>query len=249
MKTVIRLLLGVSICFLAYICVMSLVTPIKFENTREARQDAVVKNLVHLRTAELEFFNQNKRYTDDLDSLVLFLRTAKKAEVFKQGSLTDKQLEAGLTEQKAAKIIETAKQKALKNKKLTFENEDELYAYIRQNDADIKKYNLQDFRRDTVYVPLIPAVYKEALDSVSVGDIVYIPYTDKVKYEVSVNNEFVSKGAPHPVFEIRAPYSIYLADLDEQELVNLIDKEEKLEHFPGLKVGSVTEPTTAGNWE
>ncbi len=225
MKTVIRLLLGVSICFLAYICVMSLVTPIKFENTREARQDAVVANLVHLRTAELEYYNQNKRYTDDLDSLVLFLRTAKKAEVYKEGSLTDKQLEAGLTEQKAANIVRKGNQK------------------------EIAKWGLENFKRDTLYVPLIPAVYKGTLDSISVGEIIYIPYTDRVKYEVSVDNEFTSKGAPHPVFEIRAPYSIYLADLDEQELVNLIDKEEKLEHFPGLKVGSVTEPTTAGNWE
>ena len=175
MKTVLRILLCVSICFLAYICVMSLVTPIKFENTREARQDAVVANLVHLRTAELEFYNQNKRYTDDLDSLVLFLRTAKKAEVYKEGSLTDKQLEAGLTEQKAANIVRKGNQK------------------------EIAKWGLENFKRDTIFVPVIPAIYKGALDSVTVGDIIYIPYTDHIKYEISVDNEFVSKGTPHPV--------------------------------------------------
>ena len=37
---------------------------------------------------------------------------------------------------------------------------------------------------------------------------------------------------------------------DEQELINLIDQEKTLEHYPGLKVGDVEEPNNyAGNWE
>jgi hypothetical protein len=41
-----------------------------------------------------------------------------------------------------------------------------------------------------------------------------------------------------------------LHDLDEQELANLMDKEKKLEHYTGLKVGSVEAPNNnAGNWE
>ena len=125
MKTTIRILLGVAICLLTYLCVMSVVTPIRFEEKRNAREGAVIKNLVNIRTAEVEFKLQNGRFTADLDSLLLFLKTAKKKEVLKEGALTDAQLEAGMTEQKAVKIIQKGNQK------------------------EIEKNGLQGFRRDT----------------------------------------------------------------------------------------------------
>ena len=72
-----------------------------------------------------------------------------------------------------------------------------------------------------------------------------------VKFEVETNNGYTtSQGIKVPIFEIRAHYDTYLHDLNNQERVNLIDKEEKLEHYPGLKVGSVDAPNNnAGNWE
>ena len=59
MKTTFRILLALAICFLAYICVDSVVTPIQFEETRAQREEAVVKNLIHIRAAEVEFKNQH----------------------------------------------------------------------------------------------------------------------------------------------------------------------------------------------
>ena len=48
----------------------------------------------------------------------------------------------------------------------------------------------------------------------------------------------------------RAPFESYLADLNQQELVNLIDRETKLDHYAGLKVGDIYAPNNnAGNWE
>ncbi len=61
MKTTFRILLACAIVFLTYICVDSVVTPIEFEETRVQREEAVVKNLIHIRTAEVEFKNQNGR--------------------------------------------------------------------------------------------------------------------------------------------------------------------------------------------
>ena len=113
MKTTFRILLACAIVFLAYICVDSVVTPIEFEETRVQREAAIVKNLIHIRTAEVEFKNQHGRFIADADSLLLFLKTAPKKEVLKEGSLTDKQLEAGMTEHKAVKIIDKAKAKAM----------------------------------------------------------------------------------------------------------------------------------------
>jgi hypothetical protein len=40
-----------------------------------------------------------------------------------------------------------------------------------------------------------------------------------------------------------------LEGLDEQSVTNLIAAREQLERFPGIKVGSMTEASTDGNWE
>lgn len=242
-------LLSIAAVVMAYFCVMSVVTPITFENTRTEREVAVVQNLINLRTAELEFNREHGRFTADLDSLVLFLKTTPKKEVLKEGSLTDKQLEAGLNEHKAVKIMETAKAKALK--KQTFESDEALYAYIWENDKEVINNGLAGFRRDTIEKNMIETLFKGALTAENVDQIIYIPYTDKQRFELEVNNEYkTSQGISVPLFEARAPFSTYLGDLNEQELVNLIDKEQELDHYAGLKVGSIDAPNNnAGNWE
>ena len=251
MKTniIIRICLVIAVIVMAYFCIDSVVTPIRFEEQREAREVNVIKNLVALRTAEVEFKNVNSRYTADLDSLIAFLRTTPKKEVLKEGRLTEKQLEAGLTEHKAVKILDNAKLKALK--KQQFDNDDELYAYVWENDAEVKKNELQGFRRDTILTNMIASLYKGEYNEENIGEIIYIPYTDRLKFEAEVDNNYsTSQGIRVPLVEVRAHYNTYLADLDDQERVNLIDKEEKLEHYPGLKIGDVTSPNNnAGNWE
>lgn len=249
MKTTFRILLAVAICFLAYICVDSVVTPIEFEETRVEREQAVVKNLIHLRTAEVEFKNQHGRFIADADSLILFLRTAPKKEVLKEGSLTDAQLEKGLTEPKAVKIIDKAKAKAMS--KLKTDDPEVIYPYIWENDKDVKDAGLKGFRRDTIERNMIETLYKGEFTAENIDQIVVIPFSDNLRYEIEVNDEYkTSQGIHVPLFEARAPFETYLADQDKQELVNLIDKEKKLDHYPGLKVGSVEAPNNnAGNWE
>ena len=243
--------LAVAAVVMAIFCVQSVTTPIKFEETRVQREVAVIKNLVDLRTAEVEYHHQKGVFTANLDSLLLFLKTAPKKEVLKEGSLTDKQLEAGLTENKAVKILNEAKKKALKNKNLTFDNNDALYAYIWENDAEVKKNGLQGFRRDTIESNMIQSLYKGEYDATTIDKIVLIPFSENLRFEVEVNNDYkTSQGIRVPLFEARAPFTAYLADLNEQELVNLIDREEKLEHYAGLKVGDIYSPNNnAGNWE
>ena len=239
MKTTFRILLALAICFLAYICVDSVVTPIQFEETRAQREEAVVKNLIHIRAAEGEFKNQHGR----------FMKTAPKKEVLKEGSLTDKQLEAGMTEPKAVKLIDKAKAKAMS--KLKTDDPEAIYEYIWANDKDIKDAGLQGFRRDTIERNMIETLYKGEFTAENIDQIVLIPYSDNLRFEIEVNDEYqTTQGIHVPLFEARAPFETYLADQDKQELVNLIDKEQKLEHYPGLKVGSIEAPNNnAGNWE
>ena len=137
-KIIITTLLGVAVIFMAYICINSVVTPIKFEEVRVQREAKVINNLVSLRTAEAQFRLDKGYFTADLDSLVDYLKTAPKKEVFKVGSLTEKQLENGMTETKAAKILERARLKA--QRKMKYQGADSLtllYNYIWENDREV----------------------------------------------------------------------------------------------------------------
>ena len=251
-KIVLNTALALGVVFMAVICVKSVVTPIKFEEERAVRETQVIANLISLRTAEAQFRLDKGYFTADLDSLVDYLKTAPKKEVLKEGSLSEKQLEDGMTETKAAKILERARIKA--QRKMKFQGPDslvQLYNYVWENDRDVKSVGLQGFRRDTILTNMIQSLYKGQYTEETIGEIIYIPHTNHVKFEVETNNEYkTSQGINVPIFEIRAHYNTYLHDLNKQELVNLIDKEQKLDHYPGLKVGSIDAPNNnAGNWE
>ena len=231
MKTIIRILLGCAVAFLCFICVNSVTTPIKFEKVRAEREPAVIKNLVALRTAENEFRMQNGRFTANLDSLILFVKTGTKKEVVKEGALTDKQLEEGLTELKAVRMIQKAQKTG--------------------NWKEVKEAGLEGFKRDTISAPLLSSLYKGAYDEKTIEEIVYVPYSNGKKYEVLVNDNYsTAQGIRVPLVEVRAAFDIWMADQDPQELVNLNDKEEQLGHFAGLRFGNIDEPNNnAGNWE
>ena len=95
----------------------------------------------------------------------------------------------------------------------------------------------------------------------SVGDVIfknrknfdpesiqYIPFSGGKKFSLSASVIEISKVRV-PVFEITAEYSLILFGMDEQLIQNLIKKQKEYERFPGLKVGSLTEASTDGNWE
>lgn len=227
MKTVVRVLLGISVVFLSYLCVVSVLTPIRFEEEKSKREKVIVQHLINIRAAELEFKEANGRFTANIDSLVLFLQNTKKKEVKKEGALTEAQLEAGLTEEKAVKIIQKG------------------------NLKEIEENGLTNFRRDTVYTDMIVSLYKDAYTAETIADLFVIPFSDGKQFEVAVNNTYMSSSNINvPLFEARAHYDTYLSDLNRQELTNAKDVAKTLERYAGLKVGSVVEPNNnAGNWE
>lgn len=227
MKTTIKILLFVAIAMLAYLCFMSIRTPIQFEKIRAEREKEVVQSLINLRIAQIEYRDQNGFYASNLDTLVNFIKTGKKKVVLKEGILTDAQLASGLTEKKAVSIVQKG------------------------NKREIAEAGLENFRRDTTVVPLLDALYHNKLNLASVDNLKYIPYSDNTEFELDVSLEYVSSnGVIIPLCEIRAPFRAFLMDANRQETLNLIDLQRKLEKFPGLKVGSVTEPNNfAGNWE
>lgn len=76
----------------------------------------------------------------------------------------------------------------------------------------------------------------------------YVPFTDKAVFELEAG-EIDRGGVKVSVFEAKVPFNVYLAGLELQRIMNMSAKEKDLERYPGLKVGSMKEPSTDGNWE
>jgi phosphoribosyl-AMP cyclohydrolase len=81
------------------------------------------------------------------------------------------------------------------------------------------------------------------------GEIRYVPGT-QVQFNMDTATLISGSGYSINVFEASVKFDDYLSDLNMQELINLDDKANKQNKFPGLRVGSLTEiNNNAGNWE
>lgn len=78
--------------------------------------------------------------------------------------------------------------------------------------------------------------------------IKYVPYSDGVKFELAAG-AIDRAGIKVSVYEIKAPYTTYTKGLDRQLVINLTKSKEDIDRYPGLKLGSMEEPSTDGNWE
>ena len=76
----------------------------------------------------------------------------------------------------------------------------------------------------------------------------YIPFSNGEVFEIEAG-EIDRSGIKVSVYEIRAPFDTYLRGLDRQLVINLTKAKEDIERYPGMKVGSMSEPSTDGNWE
>lgn len=96
---------------------------------------------------------------------------------------------------------------------------------------------------------------KSVLDSLfgkdyPVDRLQYIPFTNGKKFIMGAGQVPTVSGVVVKVFEVYANFDTLLADLDPQLVTNYTYEREKVTHFPGLRVGSLTEATNnAGNWE
>ncbi len=102
--------------------------------------------------------------------------------------------------------------------------------------------------RDTIgYIPVIDSLFGKRI-GYNVNNLRYIPFTNNISFELDAN--LIEKGGVDVnVFEATALYKEYLNGLDDQMVLNLIASKEQIEKYPGLKVGSMVEASTDGNWE
>jgi hypothetical protein len=100
---------------------------------------------------------------------------------------------------------------------------------------------------DTVgYIKVADTIF--ANKKYTIDQLSLIPYSEGEMFEMAADT--IERGGVEVfVFEVKAPYTAFMKGMDEQTMRNIIAKSEDLEKYPGLKVGSLTEPSTDGNWE
>lgn len=102
--------------------------------------------------------------------------------------------------------------------------------------------------RDTLGTIIVAdSLFKDKQDFI-IEDLRYIPFTDNLPFDIDAGT--INKGGVSVnVFEVSALYEKYLEGLNRQLIINLIDAKVQINKFPGLKVGSIKEASTDGNWE
>ncbi|MGL4364495.1 MAG: hypothetical protein ACRCSB_04755 [Bacteroidales bacterium] len=88
------------------------------------------------------------------------------------------------------------------------------------------------------------------LPNLIVDSLPFIPFSGGKKFQMAAGTLLTSSKVNVAVFELLAHNDLVLKGMDRQQVINLNDERKKLEKYPGLKVGSLTEATNdAGNWE
>ena len=228
MRKVINVVLAVCAVALLYLCYASIMGPIEFGEEKAKREKAVIARLVEIREAQTEYRKQYNQYTNNFDSLINFVKTGSVVSIVKEGELNDLQKEAGMTEDKAVAIINKAKKTG--------------------DWKEVEKNGLTSFKRDTILVPVLSKFNELFPAGFNADSIKYVPFTEGKVFELMSKVDTIQSG-PAKYFQAQTPYNVYLNGLDEQEIKNLIYVRNQLDRYPGLRVGSLDEPITAGNWE
>jgi hypothetical protein len=100
--------------------------------------------------------------------------------------------------------------------------------------------------RETIKI----SVRDSLLKGFPIDSIRYVPFAGKTQFELAAGEIETGSKVKVKVFEAKVHNDIILNGLDKQLIINLNDLRKKLDRFPGLQVGSITEANNnAGNWE
>jgi len=100
MKTVVHVLLGLLIVYLAYATVQSIAKPIEFQKEQKKRYAETVQKLKDIRTAQGAFKEVTGDYTASFDTLIDFVKTGQFSIIRKIGEIPEDML-GQITEQEA----------------------------------------------------------------------------------------------------------------------------------------------------
>ena len=246
MKKIVNIVLVLCVAGLGYICVGSIMGSINFGKERALREKEIIARLIDIRTAQLAFRDLHQgQYTDNFDELIAFVKNEKLPFIMKVGELTDKQLEDGLTESKASKMIEDARKAKPAVAKRKWQEAEKAGLVKLNKKGEVEEYF---FSRDTFWVAAIDTLYPKGFN---VDSLRYVPFGNGAEFEMRTGCDSSSKsGNKLYLFEAKTPYKTYLEGINRDELNNLIDLQEELGRYAGLKVGDAeVGNNNAGNWE
>jgi len=103
MKKAFQILLAIAIIALAFFSYQSINKPIQFGKIKKQRYERIITQLKDIRKAEGAYKDVNGKYTGNFDTLINFIKNDSLPLVKSIGSLTDEQVEAGMTEKEAVK--------------------------------------------------------------------------------------------------------------------------------------------------
>lgn len=106
--------------------------------------------------------------------------------------------------------------------------------------------------RDTLgYKPIVDSLFSHR-EHFNIDQLKYVPlpkkYFNNEKFKLDAGS-IERGGLPVDVFECSVEYDVMLKGLERQLIINLNKKVTEMNKFPGLKVGSMTEASTEGNWK
>ena len=228
-KKIVNLVLGVCVVLLLIISWRSITDTIGFDEEVAQREAVVKARLIDIRKAEEEYKLQHDGvYCADWNELIDFVKNGKLPIVTKQGDLSDEQMDKGLTEASAAAIVNSGDQ------------------------AAIAANGLENFRRDTVWVPLIYSLYKD--ENFVADSLCYIPFSQGDKFELIAVPNTTRSGTIMQVMECNAPDSSFLKGMGKagkRLIYNRAEEADAKGAYAGLKIGEAGSNwnNNAGNWE
>ena len=228
-KKIVNLVLGVCVVLLLIISWRSITDTIGFDEEVAQREAVVKARLIESRKAEEEYKLQHDGvYCADWNELIDFVKNGKLPIVTKQGDLSDEQMDKGLTEASAAAIVNSG------------------------DKAAIAANGLENFRRDTVWVPLIDSLYKD--ENFVADSLCYIPFSQGDKFELIAVPNTTRSGTIMQVMECNAPDSSFLKGMGKagkRLIYNRAEEADAKGAYAGLKIGEAGSNwnNNAGNWE
>ena len=110
---------------------------------------------------------------------------------------------------------------------------------------------------DTIGFVMVMDSLRAGRDQFNINDIKFVPFgANNEQFELEAGT-ISRNGIDIPVFEARTPYEVYLATpgaaFNDKEWKQRVDnakaEKESINRYAGLKVGSMEEASTDGNWE
>ncbi|MBR1793357.1 MAG: hypothetical protein IJ764_06945 [Bacteroidales bacterium] len=236
-RNIIQIGLALVIIALGIALYMSIMEPVKFDNEYSKRRDACAEKLKAIRTLEEAYKSTYGKYCGSFDTLIHRLVNEDSMRVVSKTINYDaipRDVDINeMTEFDAIKKGYISRKEIFVNpiKKLL---EDGKFPYL---DAEAVLKNTENVQLTDQMLQLI-------------SDVRYVPYPRGEQYEFQLEAGMIERsGFNVPVFECKVDLADLLKDMDHQQVINKIAELERINRYPGWKVGDMTQSITDGNFE